>query len=275
MIRCGAALGFAAVALQASPAAAYPRYRQEGAAYHRCAISQQVPIFTIAGRTPEYAHRENGRLITAPWPESGTEGFSASVEVNADGALSNLDLSWSQAGIFGWPHSWRTDIHPIAIRAEYKSIQQPRSDDGRFDPAAVKIELRVASEQRLRGAWRLELRKESTATSLMALGGDAELPSWGRSADATILWGDLDRYADGAPYLFFELLRADRAPRRYGDTGSLKGTLYLDPVRRAIAQLQVADRQLREMAATNLAACERRIEPVPNENALIAVTGEN
>lgn len=189
--------------------------------------------------------------------------IDASISVDdKSGALSDLSISWVQAGLGGWPYVWRTDLHPIYMIASFHEPGVVPAGVSNFDPAKLRIKIEVLSARKIRHPLFLRLWREGQDKFLLGLGGPAEIPAWRKSAQVTITWADLADYAKGDKQLRYELARLQPIAVNSPERIVSEGRLDLSNLPRLFEEFRAAEREL----PANVAArrdCTRNVEPDP------------
>jgi hypothetical protein len=264
MIRLFAAI----LLLAAAPAAAQRFERAPGTVYHYCTARHDFPLLRAEGRPPVMATRTHGRVETQPWPEAGFERVDGGVEVDGDGSVRDLSISWVQAGLIGWPYVWRPEIHPIYLIGRFRKVEGVGRAPANFEPGALELEIQVLSERRLRNPLIFRLWRSDQAPGTLALGGEAVIPAWRRSAVATLPWRDLAAFAGGQRQLNYTLSEPARFPYIRMPRMEARGTLDLSIMPALLDAFRAAEAAVMRRAADPARDCQRLVVPEATNDIL-------
>jgi hypothetical protein len=257
---------FAAAILTALATASAPAVaagRVPGDIYDRCSVKWPFSLPGFGGGKPAWQERKDA----SPRSQDVPERIDASVEVDEkDGLLSDMSISWVQNGLMGWPYVWRADLHPIYLIASFRQPDNLSGDSPAFDPAGLKIQLEVLSGRKLHNPLALRFWREGQDRQSLTLGGPADVPAWGKSAEVTVPWPELADYANGQPWLHYELYRP-RLAGGYAPKATIsEGRVDLSIVPALIEEFRKAEQALRSSVAARR-DCERNVEPEPSPDA--------
>ncbi|MEA3046988.1 MAG: hypothetical protein QOJ53_1320 [Sphingomonadales bacterium] len=258
----------ASLLFAAAPAAAQRFERAPGTVYHYCTARHDFPFLRAQGRQPVMATRIHGRVETQPWPDAGLERIDGGIEVYEDGSVRDLNLSWMQAGLMGWPYVWRPDIHPIYLIGKFRKIEGVDRAATNFEPGALELQIEILSERRLRKPLIFRLWRDDQAPGTLALGGEAVIPAWRRSANLTVFWRDLAAYAGGQQQLNYTLSEPARFPYNGVPRMEARGTLDLSIMPALLDAFRAAEAALMRRAANAAHDCQRLVEPEPTVDIL-------
>jgi hypothetical protein len=238
--------------------------REPGAVYFRCSVSH---AFTLPGARGGEVQIRSGR--NSPYQMSrealSAESIYATAEVEGDGALTNLGLSWIQNGTY-WDQQdrLRLDLHPVYIAINFGSaIPWGRRDARHFEADRMEVVINIVAGQKLRHGALVALYRQDAHGMAMTLGGPAESYDF-RHVRATVrvLWRDLAAVADGQTAMDLHLMEPSRRIN-YPGAEIARGSLDLSIMPALIDQFRAAEADLRAMAAQAAGRCERAIEPEP------------
>jgi hypothetical protein len=238
--------------------------REPGTVFHRCSVQHRFTLPGAFGGPVRVASGPSGHVRTVEQADSA-ELINASIDVEQQGTMSGLSIAWAQNGFFGSPETGRrADLHPVFMQARFGgAIFWAPQEWARFDPAAMEIEITVASQRPIRHPLLFRLYRPEARLGLLTLGGPAELRYAGRmSASVRVLWRDLAAFADGRDRLTAELSNASGVP-------ITRGTLDLAVLPRLIEHFRAAEAEVRALAPEAATRCERQVEPEVPDDATI------
>lgn len=256
--------GLAAVALAASVPCAAQDWREPGTVYHVCRAEHVLPSTALAPpySDPRLAVRgRDGRIEQRPLPARSNDSFTASAEVEADGTLRDVEMSWHRSAE-AWPHQWRTDLYPLHVRATLLRELVPAGTSALFDPAALDLVIQFRSERRLRGPWLFHFLSASHGR------GGAELMALGRplvrGLELQIRWRVIEALAGGEERLRYLVTRPGfGAPAGQSEIDLSAMPAVLEGFESLAARLRAAIARAPE-------GCAREVEPEPPDEAFIA-----
>jgi hypothetical protein len=259
--------------LAAAPAAAQPvPQREPGTVFHICSAAHDIPILRFLGAEPRLAVRRGGQVETMPMPASERDRFSARAEVDPDGSLRDLDMSWYPPGMLGWPQTWRPDLHPVYVNAKLDRPWVPSGAPNLFEPGMLNLELEFRSERRLNGVWAFQFTSTEYGRGRAELLALAQVPYWRRSARLALRWTIVEQLAEGRPRIAWQFAPATFWDQRHPHGLPTSGQLDLSFMPAVIEGFRTLEARLRERIARAPELCERQVEPEPPDEATITTT---
>jgi hypothetical protein len=225
--------------------------RAVGSQYYYCQLQHNFLLAGPTGGMPKVRDITKSDSKEMAWitGDKGPEVIEANAIVEMDGRISDLNMSWMQYGMLGWPYVARTDLDNILLYIGYGG-EYPLAEDhklapqGNFDPDKLFVEIETRDLKPIRIAREIALSRPGEMQSdLRSL---AEIPPWQKSASISMWLRDLDAFRGKHDLLEFRvndlLVEKEMGLKRRYVRG---GTLHLGILPEVISQFSAAEQKMR------------------------------
>jgi hypothetical protein len=265
-------VGLALASAAVSSLANAEQQRPVGSQYYRCQMEHNFLLLSPAGGMPSFRDITKSKSKAVSWESTttGPETIEADAVVETDGRISDLNMSWMQFGILGWPYVARTDLDNLLLHIGYGG-QYPLDQKhnlpplGQFDPDKLFAKLETRELKPIRVAREITLSRPSEYN--FSLGGLADIPPWQKSASIGLWLRDLNHFRGQHDRLDFRIhelavVKDQGLQRRY----VRGGTLQLGIMPAVIGQFAAAEQKMQAIAADRFdnPSCKlHTVEPDP------------